>query len=242
MLNDLKQTRVEFRSGTGPHQVAARTGKSNVNELRNITVTENNLATGGHDSKSTESEAVTKHAKPISTPEQKHQGTKSKLVLAKAGDSLDRAKTDLLALRMDQTNDLPFPVGCDVWWNLLSTDIGVSFQSGKVSKVYFDLTLRVVTYEVLSEQHGDEYDESITQLFRQEELAYAPGSSVLFSSSGVFSEDNSGLHHGEVLYCKTGPETSSPQFYYTLRISGGGSSSSQMLEDVPATNIKFKSV
>eukprot|EP00804_Cyclotella_cryptica_P019818 CCRYP_017030-RA/>CCRYP_017030-RA protein AED:0.08 eAED:0.34 QI:235/0.66/0.5/1/0.66/0.5/4/0/1080 len=180
VLASLRKTYVHFRGSSGSQQPAV-----------NIPSYE---ASAG--------ESASFKSKSTEQAESETPNSSDQLLATKGITALQSWKCELIPLQKEQTTSLPFPVGCDVWWNIHLNGKGESFTHGKVSAVYFNFATRVITYAVLPEHCGNHDEDSSLTLFNGEELAYAPGCQVYYLSSGRLEEEVS-LAHGEILYCRT---------------------------------------
>lgn len=138
----------------------------------------------------------------IKKSEREPPNRKAQPLVPKGIISLKPRKSDLIPLQKEQASSLPFPVGCDVWWAIHLNSKGESFKHGQVSAVYFNFSTCAMIYEVLPAHCEDKHEEASITLLNEEELAYAPGCPVYYSSSGRF-ENEINLAHGEILCCRT---------------------------------------
>eukprot|EP00804_Cyclotella_cryptica_P023058 CCRYP_000311-RB/>CCRYP_000311-RB protein AED:0.28 eAED:0.28 QI:1924/1/1/1/1/1/2/348/551 len=105
---------------------------------------------------------------------------------------------ELIALRKDQANILPFPPGCIVLTNLQRHHDVMKYLSGEVVGTSFNLVARKLFYHVL-------LNDGKISWFGENELAYAPESPIYYSPTGLFDEKES-LSQGEILLCSTQPQ------------------------------------
>eukprot|EP00956_Cyclotella_meneghiniana_P007615 scaffold10237_cov71-Cyclotella_meneghiniana.AAC.21 len=110
-------------------------------------------------------------------------------------------ESELIALKPDQTNHLPFPVGCNVWWGLVSCGKGETFAEGIVTDVHFNFTTRVLIYKVKSKNSAGDDEDLKRNLFYEEELAYATHSPVYY----LPPETPENQFCGKILYCRANP-------------------------------------
>lgn len=110
--------------------------------------------------------------------------------------SSDAKRNELIPLQPDQTSNLPFPVGCNVWTSF--RDDGAFFLQGEVVGVSFNFVSRELFYEILMSE-GDK------SWFNAKELAYAPASPIYYSPSRSFDKKD-GLYQGEILLCRRKPQ------------------------------------
>lgn len=110
-------------------------------------------------------------------------------------------ESELIPLKPYQTNHLPFPVGCNVWWGLESCDEGETFSEGIVSEVHFNFITRMLLYKVKSNNSAGDDAVSKKNLFYEENLAYATHSLVYYLSP----ETPVNQFCGEILYCRANP-------------------------------------
>jgi len=111
--------------------------------------------------------------------------------------SVDTKRNELIPLQPDQTSNLPFPAGCNVWASF--RDDGARFLHGEVVGVSFNFVSRELFYEIL-------ISEGYKSWFNAKELAYAPACPIYYSPSGMFDKKDS-LYQGEILLCRTKPQS-----------------------------------
>lgn len=184
--------------------------------------------------------------------------TVTKTQLSDATASPDLAnKSELIPLHPAQTLTLPFPIGCDVWWDLKVIGTGEIFKHGQVVGVYFNYNSSKVLYEVLSPRPGGEVHQQLSPaIVGENALVYAPGCAVFYSPTGTFA-DKANLLHAEVLHCRTShreyldaiknlsmekwTSQAFPRFCYTvLLLSDAGPGNIQVIENVLPGQIKLR--
>lgn len=114
----------------------------------------------------------------------------------KANRSRNVNRSELILFQPCQTIHLHFPIGCDVWWGLQLDKEGETFNQGTIHSVYFSFSSRDMVYEV---QPNDKAERI---MLYEEDIVYAPGSLVYYSSSKL-PDDEANRTAGEVLYCST---------------------------------------
>jgi len=118
-----------------------------------------------------------------------------------------------MKLTAEQTEDLPFPIGCPVWYNFSETasDEG-ALKQGVVESVSFNYSTKDLLYEVVYKD-GDDQKGAIAEEVSEHKLAFGANCPVTIDCNG----DESAVEEGTILLCE--PSSSDPsQILYTVMI------------------------
>ncbi|KAL3783792.1 hypothetical protein HJC23_000381 [Cyclotella cryptica] len=124
--------------------------------------------------------------------------------------SLEINRNELIPLQSDQTSNLPFPVGCNVWTTIKKD--GAYFLRGEVVGVSFNFVSRELFYEILMSEGNKSW-------FNAKELAYAPACPIYYSPDGLFDEKHS-PYLGEILLCRTKPQSHHDNLMAVKQLNG----------------------
>ncbi|KAL3792901.1 hypothetical protein ACHAWO_004230 [Cyclotella atomus] len=149
----------------------------------------------------------------------------------------------LILLSVNQTNNLPYTIGCSVMFELdfESDDFIQGGKVGKVTSAYIDPNSSEVMY-------GVQYDgQAKIALLGKNSLAYVVGTSIKYSHTGSFDSGNYLL--GKVIMCRTEatskslPESETPQVVYTIMTFGPNRTNGEfeVVKDVTLDQLQFSS-
>ncbi|KAL9180597.1 hypothetical protein ACHAXT_011050 [Thalassiosira profunda] len=123
--------------------------------------------------------------------ETKQPSPEARVVPAEPPKRREIERMSLMRLSKGQAADLPFPSGCNVWFEFGTSS---SFRTGVVANAHLDLLSRDLVYEVELAGGG-----GTTELVSEHDLlAYAPRCPVYIASAG----DDANPSPGEVLMCR----------------------------------------
>lgn len=134
--------------------------------------------------------------------------------------------SELMTLNPDQMETLPFPIGCHVWSNLTTVTGGATFRSGTVVCASFNFMTRQLYYKVM-------LDDGHTVVWL-DELAFGPTCPIYYSPTNM--TDNECGIQGEIMMCYK----KFNKLCYTALISSSESGIFKVIEDIPASQIKYR--
>lgn len=133
-----------------------------------------------------------------------------------------------MELTTEQTEALPFPKGCPVWYNFpsISSSEPILLKQGVVQSVSFNIVTKDLMYKIVYK----DYEKDIVEEVTQDKLGYAAGCKVIVASD----KDGSDVE-GKVLLC----EPSSIGLVYTIQTSVEGFQANYEA-GVEAKRVKFR--
>jgi hypothetical protein len=137
--------------------------------------------------------------------------------------SVDVNECDLIPLNPGQA---PFPIGCPVWSNFTTMSGGATFQCGTIVCASFNFVNQQLYYKVkLNDGNAVWFDE----------LAFGPTCPIYYYPTNM-SDNEFGIP-GEVMFVSRFEQSI---FYYTVIVSSNESEKYKVIEDIPASQIKYR--
>lgn len=143
-----------------------------------------------------------------------------------------------LKLTADQAKDLPFPIGCPVWYNASekqAKEVRPTLKRGVIESAFFNYGARDMVYEVV---YKDDEKGAIVEEVSEQSLAYGSSCPVTVVSSD--SNEDRSCDEGTILLSE--PSSVDPgKFVYTVMIMMEGSHA-RFERGVSALRIKYRTV
>ena len=143
----------------------------------------------------------------------------------------------LITLNSTQTENLRYPSGISVRWNVMDGNNGNIYKEGTVNSVHLDMNSRELLYEVCSKHQGE------LNFFSENDLGYAPPCSLFVcpetkehQTARDLIEKGENLLHGSLLFCHKVDR----DWVYTVEIIDNETGIIKLLENVPSENVMYR--
>jgi len=144
-----------------------------------------------------------------------------------------------MKLTAEQTEDLPFPIGCPVWYNFSETasDEG-ALKQGVVESVSFNYSTKDLLYEVVYKDGDADKKGNIVEEVSEHKLAYGANCPVTVTID--CNEDGSAVEEGSILLSE--PSSSDPsKILYTVMICME-ESQARYEDGIDANRIRYRKI